>query len=114
MGGEKHDDDEERLVRRAVEQGRLMPGENPLTVEPGDILHWLTVYGQLVAFKNKILTDMRGALPNLTEEAASEVAGIDVELVERQKKRYRARLGFWEERAREIAGIRPNPNEGAT
>ncbi|MEO6797507.1 MAG: hypothetical protein ABI401_09305 [Candidatus Dormibacter sp.] len=101
-------------MRKAVEQSRLMPGENPATMEPGDILHWLTVYSELVAFKSKILTDMRRTLPNMTEEAASEVAGIDVELVERQKTRYGARLGFWEQRAREIAGIRPNPSKGAT
>ena len=114
MGGQKEGDGEERLVRKAVEHSRLMPGENPSTMEPGDILHWLTVYSELVAFKNKTLADMRSLLPNMTEDAASEVAGIDVELVERQKMRYRARLGFWEERAQEIAGIRPNPSKRGT
>lgn len=91
-----------------------MSGENPATLEPGDVLHWLNVYGELVAFKIKILLEMRSALPRLSEDAASEVARVDVAFVERQKDRYQERLGYWEERAREIAGIRPKSSQGGT
>ncbi|MDQ6709813.1 MAG: hypothetical protein M3Z11_04580 [Candidatus Dormibacteraeota bacterium] len=105
---------DEVLVRKAVAESRLMSGENPASLEPGDVLHWLNVYGELVAFKSKILAEMRSTLPRLTEDAASEVAQVDVALVERQKERYEARLGHWEQRAQEIAGIRPKSTQGET
>lgn len=114
MGGKGGVDNDESLVRKAIEESRLMAGENPASLEPGDVLHWLNVYGELVAFKSKILAEMTSTLSGLTEDAASEIAHVDVALVERQKQRYVARLGFWEQRAQDIAGIRPKSTQGGS
>ena len=96
--------DDEQLVRRAAEQSRLLPGEDPRSRHPDDIKNWLKVYAELLAFKSKTLMEMRAALSHISPTAAYELASTDIALVERQQHRYETRLKFWEERAREVAG----------
>ncbi len=114
MEGQEGAENDQSPVRKGAEESGLMSGENPASLEPGDVLHWLHVYGELVAFTTKILLEMRKTLSRLTEDAASEVAEVDVSLIERQKEQYQERLGYWEERAQEIAGIRPQSTQGGT
>lgn len=104
---------EEELVRKAVEQSRLMEGEDSASSEPNDVMHWVNVYSELVAFKSRMLAEMTASLPGMAEEAASEVGEVDIALVERQQGRYKERLRFWKERARVLAGIEPQqPSAG--
>jgi len=62
---------------------------------------WISVYSELLAFKAKVLAEMTGAR-----------SGVDIALMEGHLRRYRERLAFWEERARQIAGMKPPSIKG--
>jgi len=100
---------EEELVRKAVEQSRLMEGEDSASREPNDVMHWVNVYTELVGFKSRMLAEMTASLPGMAEEAVSEVGEVDIALVERMQGRYQERLRFWKERAGALAGLEPPP-----
>jgi hypothetical protein len=104
--------EDEKLVNKALDESRLISGENPESREPAEVSHWIDVYRELLGFKSQILADMTQTMPKMNPEAASEVGEIDLTLLERQAEKYRTRLSFWEERARELAAGQPAKGEG--
>jgi hypothetical protein len=89
---------------------RLLAGEDPETIRPRDAHHWITVYAELVGFKNQLLVRVNEGM-----EAVSSAARVDlqedVDLVVAQLGRYERRLRFWSARAGVLAAAeKPYPS----
>jgi hypothetical protein len=99
-----HNPRHEMLAQMAVNTNRLLDGENPDSRQAEDAAHWSNVYGELIEFKERVLSQMRSGLPSLAGDAASEVRSIDMAILRHQVERYRSRQVFWEERSKELVG----------
>jgi hypothetical protein len=86
---------------------RLMDGENVDSLEPADAKHWVSVYLELLAFKQKLLDHMYHDLRDMSWPANQEIRRVDVPLIEGEQLRYRRRLRYWQARTRQPA--RPAP-----
>ena len=93
-----HNAEHESLARKAVDGSRVLDGEDLESTEFDDAVHWHRVYGELIAFKERLLSDMAQGLPQLPEEAAGEVKTVDMAITRQQLERYQIRRGFWKER----------------
>ena len=82
----------------------LLEGEDPSTVYADDARHWVTIYGELVAFKLGVQVRVRRALEQVPQEARSQAQG-DLDLIEAQLRRARERLAFWYSRQWELIGL---------
>ena len=102
-----HNPRHEEIAQRALDDNRLIDGENPESNELEDAVHWGNIYGELIRFKEQLLSQMRSALPGLPGDAASEVRSVDMAIVRQQMERYRSRQAFWEGRSKDLAGKRP-------
>jgi hypothetical protein len=69
----------------------LIPGEDPETRHPGDVLHWVAVY-----------SDLLRTVPALVP---SDDGG---DRLRDHIERWRERLDFWKERARQVARVWPD------
>jgi hypothetical protein len=87
---------------------RLLAGEDPETIRPRDAHHWITVYAELVGFKNQLLVRVNEGM-----EAVSSAARVDlqedVDLVVAQLGRYERRLRFWSARAGVLTAAEKSP-----
>jgi hypothetical protein len=86
---------------------RLMDGENPDSLQPADAKHWVSIYLELLAFKQKLLDHMYHDLRDMSGPANQEIRRVDVPLIEGEQLRYRKRLRYWQARTRQPA--RPAP-----
>jgi len=86
-------------AQRAVNQSRLMEGENEASLDVADVKHWVTVYSELLAFKQRTLDHLYHDLEDISRPANEEIRSIDVPLIEGEQARYRRRLLFWQARA---------------
>jgi hypothetical protein len=86
---------------------RLMDGENPDSLQPADAEHWVSIYLELLAFKQKLLDHMYHDLMDMSGPANQEIRRIDVPIIEGEQLRYRKRIRFWQARTRQPA--RPAP-----
>jgi DNA-binding response OmpR family regulator len=89
----------------ATGQDRLLEGEDPQTVEAADARHWITVYREMIAFKEDLLARMESGLGRLPKSARSDVIENDLGLISGQLERYRRRLDFWYVRHWELEGL---------
>ena len=54
------------MVARAVaKRDRLLEGEDPESLRPQDTRHWISVYREMIAFKEDLLTRVSGDLKHL-------------------------------------------------
>jgi len=68
-----------KAVEKAADPDRLLDGEDPRTRFVEDAAHWVSVYSELVMFKEKLVDSAGAALQVLTEsEALQEVATTDL------------------------------------
>jgi len=86
-------------ARRAVDPSRLIEGEDLELPQPADARQWVTVYSELLTFKQKMLDHMYHDLQELSWPASREVRETDVPLIEGEQIRYQRRLRFWQARA---------------
>ncbi|MEO9008505.1 MAG: hypothetical protein ABI401_15520 [Candidatus Dormibacter sp.] len=86
-------------AQRAVNPSRLMEGENAESLDAADVRHWVTVYSELLAFKQRSLDHLYHDLEDVSRPANEEIRSIDVPLIEGEQARYRQRLLFWQARA---------------
>lgn len=93
--------DPESAAHEAVAPDRLLPGEDPSSRHLDDVVHWVTVYAELVEFKQAMLAAARARMQSMPEAAAREVAVTDIAVMEAEGERLRRRLSFWRERAQE-------------
>lgn len=102
-----HNPAHEEAVRKALDETRVLDGENLDSSFPDDAVHWAAVYAELIGFKERLLDDMSRNLADLPPAAASEVRSVDMEITGQQMNRYKVRRSFWLRRADDLAGERP-------
>lgn len=84
---------------RAADPDRLLDGEDPESVDPDDVAHWIAVYTELLQAKASMLAALNERLAVTTEpDARHEIAATDVVVLERELQRFQRRLDFWRER----------------
>jgi hypothetical protein len=81
---------------------RLMYGENTATRSYEDVIHWITAYTELLAFKDRLLIDMERGIELLSKPAELEIRELDVTLIVKQRERYNRRLDYWRGRQTEM------------
>jgi hypothetical protein len=92
-----------RAVEKTMDIDRLLEGEDPESPYLEDAQHWASVYGELLSFKEDLLSTARQRLARMSEGSAKkEVTGTDVQILEVERDRLRRRLDFWELRIRKI------------
>jgi hypothetical protein len=83
----------------------LLPKENPATLHAVDARRWITVYAELVRFKDGLIERLMSDIGEMTPEARAEVSGTDLRALAEQRERYRARLESWHRRHWELEGL---------
>jgi hypothetical protein len=93
----------QREARRQVEPDRLLEGEDPDTKYVEDAAHWVTVYAELVLFKERLVDSAQGGLLDLSDPAArQEATDTDLQVLLAERTRLHKRLEFWKLRQREL------------
>lgn len=83
---------------------RLLEGEDPESLRPQDTRHWISVYREMIAFKEELLERVSGDLMHVSAAAKIDL-NDDVKLIDTQLKRYRRRLTYWVQRQLELEEI---------
>jgi Transcriptional regulatory protein, C terminal len=83
---------------------RLLEGEDPASLRPQDTKHWISVYREMIAFKEDLLERVTGDLVHVSAAAKIDL-NDDVELIDAQLRRYRRRLTYWVDRQLELEEI---------
>jgi len=92
-------------VKQARSQrDRLLEGEDPDSLRPQDTRHWISVYREMIAFKDDLLERVTGDLTHVSAAAKTDL-NDDIKLIETQLKRYRRRLDYWVQRQLELEEI---------
>lgn len=73
-------------------------------MRPKDTKHWISVYREMIAFKDDLLTRVTGNLEHVSAAARSDLSD-DVTLIQGQLDRYRRRMDFWVERQLELEDL---------
>jgi hypothetical protein len=103
----KKDELDKRAARRSVDPDRLLEGEDPRTQYVEDAAHWITVYSELVLFKERLVDGAGEALRNMSEtQARDEVSRTDLMVLTAERDRLKRRLDYWKERQRELSSRR--------
>jgi hypothetical protein len=89
---------------KAVDDDRLLEGEDPKTPYLDDATHWVTVYTELLAVKRELVGVSEAHLPEMPEEARHEVASTDLVVLDAEMKRFSRRLEFWRQRCLQLGG----------
>jgi DNA-binding response OmpR family regulator len=92
------------VARAAAKRDRLLEGEDPDSLRPQDTRHWISVYREMIAFKEDLLARVSTDLKNVSAAARVDLDD-DVKLIDSQLKRYRRRLTYWVERQLELEEI---------
>jgi DNA-binding winged helix-turn-helix (wHTH) protein len=85
-----------------------LEGEHIETTDWEDARHWMSIYGDLLEFKRGILDRIRLDLAKLPPVARS-AADQDYHLIAAQMEGYQKRLDLWNQRLRELNGLRLDP-----
>ncbi len=83
---------------------RLLEGEDPESLRPQDTRHWISVYREMIAFKEDLLERVTSDLVHVSAAAQTDL-NDDIKLIDSQLKRYRRRLTYWVERQLELEEI---------
>jgi hypothetical protein len=102
------DEPAQEAAEKAVDKDRLLEGENPETPYLEDAVHWVTVYGELLAVKRDLVGVSESRLPDMPKEARHEVATTDLVVLDVEMKRFSRRLAYWRERCVELGGSAPS------
>jgi DNA-binding response OmpR family regulator len=78
----------------AVDDSRLLEGEDPSTDDPEAVGRWAAIYAELLAFKRDVAFRIRAEHDRVSPPAKVEVLR-DLQLIERQSERLQRRLSFW-------------------
>ncbi|MEO8899184.1 MAG: hypothetical protein ABI352_08515 [Candidatus Dormibacter sp.] len=97
-------DSPDEAGEKAVDEDRLLDGENPKTLYLDDAAHWVTVYTELLAVKRELVGVSEAHLPDMPEEARREVASTDLVVLDAEMKRFSRRLEFWRQRCVQLGG----------
>jgi hypothetical protein len=93
----------EAAAEKAVDPDRLSPGEDPTSSFSDDAQHWVEVYSELLAYKNRVLALTEEAVASMPGSAASaEVARTDRAVIKAERDRFHRRLSYWSGRLAEL------------
>jgi DNA-binding response OmpR family regulator len=84
---------------------RLMEGEDRRTKHVEDARHWVSVYTQMLEFKERLLTRVQDEVRHLPAPAGKTVRAEDVPILEAERTRVKRQLEFWRQRHWELARI---------
>ena len=96
-------EDPSEAAEDAVDEDRLLDGEDPSTAYQDDAVLWMSVYSELVAFKDDLVARAESHAARMQSAAAREVAATDLPVLCAEAQRMRRRLDFWTRRAAELA-----------
>ena len=88
----------EKAAAEQVDDGRLLPGEDPTAGHPDDALHWAQVYRELCEFKNRAIDRMAIDAVGLGDVARKEVESTDLVVLRAERDRFQRRAEFWRDR----------------
>lgn len=93
----------ERKAREQVDQDRLLEGEDPDTRYIEDAAHWITVYSEILLFKERLVDAAQGGMLQMTDPIArKEATEVDLPVLLSERERLRRRLDFWKEKQRDL------------
>jgi hypothetical protein len=97
------DEQGKRAAERAVDENRLLPGEDPDSSYLDDAVHWCAVYTELLQGKSAMLAALSDRLAQAREESARQELGeTDVIVLGRELERLQGRIDFWSNRRLEL------------
>ena len=82
-----------------------MEGEDPRTQHVEDARHWVSIYTQMLEFKERLLTRVDEEARGLPPPARDFVKADDIPMLEAERDRVHHRLVFWRRRHWELARI---------
>jgi hypothetical protein len=80
-----------------------LPGEDLQTPYLEDAQMWLSVYTELLEFKETLLRDTSHALDSMAPPGREEVGKTDAVILDAEAQRFRQRLSLWKRRCEELA-----------
>ena len=83
---------------------RLLEGEDPESMRPQDTRHWISVYREMIAFKEDLLKRVIANLEQVSRAAKIDLTD-DLTLVQSQLDRYSRRMNFWVQRQLELEDL---------
>ena len=92
----------EQAAEDAVDEERLLDGEDPATTYLDDATHWMTVYGELLGVKRDLLRVIEERIGSLNEATRREVAKTDLVVLDAEMRRFAERHSFWTRRCEEL------------
>lgn len=87
-----------------------MEGENPETDHVEDARHWVSIYTQMLEFKERLLDRAVDDARMLPLPARQKVEEEDITALESERARVERRLQFWRQRHWDLAGIDLDPS----
>lgn len=88
-------------LARITDPDELLAGEDPGSVFIVDAVHWIRVYGELLALKDALLERADEMTRGMSDDAMKDAA-IDQRFLRAQADRYRLRREYWATRAAEL------------
>jgi len=93
----------------AAERGgdwtQTMDGEGkPADATLEHAVYWRQIYFEILAMEEKVLARIRQLMTTQSDEGRREVELTNVPVVVAQAERFRQRLGYWDERVKELDG----------
>ncbi len=92
------------MTQARSKRDRLLEGEDPESLRPQDTRHWISVYREMIAFKEDLLDRVTSDLVRVSAAAKTDL-NDDIQLIDSQLKRYRRRLIYWVARQLELEEI---------
>lgn len=91
-------------VVRAIDQDALLDGEDPTSPHLEDADHWISVYRELIDFKESLLNSSQEDAAQLEHpEARTEATHVDGTILLAELERFRRRLEFWKQRQEQLS-----------
>ncbi|HEY1455352.1 MAG TPA: hypothetical protein VGG31_02555 [Candidatus Dormibacteraeota bacterium] len=88
---------------RGGNPSQTMDGEaDPKSASMEQALYWKQIYAEILAMEEKVMERILDLMSKQSPRARREVELTNVPVVAAQAARFRARLGFWSERVREL------------
>ena len=87
------------------EQQLMVERENPQTLDPDEIRHYIRIYTELRSFKESLLERSYQVTDELSGQAQRILRATDIPEFEVQIGRIEARLRFWQKRFWDLFGI---------
>lgn len=96
-------------VGKLRDSARLMEGEDRRTNHVEDARHWVSVYTQMLEFKERLLARVGEEARQLPAPAGKTVRREDMPLLEAERTRVERQLEFWRRRHWQLARIDLDP-----